>query len=562
MDSAQYTYEILSQESFSIAHFRFGAALTQLLPLLFIKLGFSLKAVLIAYSLNFVIIYYLVWLFCQYVARNSAASLALILLLFTGARYIFFWPVSELMQGLVYSLGFYAWLSRADGGRGPAFYLVSLFWLSLAMLTHPLSILGLGFLWGLAWIERGQFRDYSAYAVFLMMVVGWFLIRTLKPPTPYETELMERLNALPGLLPDFFNLPGTRGFFGKILANYKYLIWLGAGTVLIMLLLKKFREIGLMAIGAAGILVLSIGVYPNGESEIVMENMRLPLILVLVVVFSKTAFPALQRYRLGMPIVLLVLIFDFQGISRAANEEFRYRREWHENMYAYARQFPERKLVMDLKHFPAERFLVPWAVSIEALLRSALHHPDSAVAIYPAPNPQQVLDFPWQRDNFPAVPFWENRALKELNPRYMQLPESLYQYLNQPDTLSASVLSEKLRASAVVLKPAVQSSVPGGKEVKMNVMLKNSLNSRISSNQSNPHPLGLQYIFYQAGDEAPVFTSPFIPLLADIPGNGFLKQPVMLYTQGLKGDYKIVVRLYSPSLSDWFASETAFIHVR
>src|ERR1051325_2179860 len=110
MDTAYQLFKIINYSHFNIEASRYSTVITQLLPLAGVKLHWPLKWLFVSYSVSFVLVYYIVYLLCVYTFRNTAAGLAIVLVLCLCIRQSFFHIVTETHQALVYSCLFFAWL--------------------------------------------------------------------------------------------------------------------------------------------------------------------------------------------------------------------------------------------------------------------------------------------------------------------------------------------------------------------------------------------------------------------------------------------------------------------
>ena len=111
-DSAYYIFNIVNTGWFDIEHSRYSAFLTQLLPVAFVNMGLSLKMVLYAYSISFILLFYGIWLIINYALKDPYSGIALILLLVLPVRENFFKPVTELHQALAWSVLLFSWLNK------------------------------------------------------------------------------------------------------------------------------------------------------------------------------------------------------------------------------------------------------------------------------------------------------------------------------------------------------------------------------------------------------------------------------------------------------------------
>lgn len=81
-DISYHLFAILKDGTFAIQNNRFGAAITQLVPLVGSKLGLSLKAIAISYSIAFALLYLLIFIIiCEYL-KNTKIALAFLFLVY------------------------------------------------------------------------------------------------------------------------------------------------------------------------------------------------------------------------------------------------------------------------------------------------------------------------------------------------------------------------------------------------------------------------------------------------------------------------------------------------
>ena len=192
-DSSSYLFNMLSTDDIYYPHQRHGAFLVQLIPYFFMKMGASLHTVLLSFSLSFIIIYYLCWLFCRYVARHRGAGIAIVLISVLQVKYTFYWPVTEIFQGLIYSLTAYAWISSARFRNTAVYYAVALLLVALAILVHPLTVIPLFFAIGYDYLDQKRYRDVRIYVIAGLVAGVWLGFRLVKTPSEYENQLMEKV---------------------------------------------------------------------------------------------------------------------------------------------------------------------------------------------------------------------------------------------------------------------------------------------------------------------------------------------------------------------------------
>ena len=161
VDGAGYTLELLTTEGFMTPHSRWAAGLTQWLPLLGIQFGCSLKTVMILFSVNFVLLYYLEFLFCVYICKKPEWGWAILLLHLLVLNRVYFWPVSEMFQAMVHALVLGAWWSSAQRFRWWQFLPVLALMVLTILFTHPAGRIALVFVAALVLLQGGKWRKRS-----------------------------------------------------------------------------------------------------------------------------------------------------------------------------------------------------------------------------------------------------------------------------------------------------------------------------------------------------------------------------------------------------------------
>src|SRR5688500_6624249 len=70
VDPGQQLFEMINEQNFKVFVGRHSMMINQTIPLIGIKMGLSLKTLMILYSISFVIIYYLCFLLSVYKFKN------------------------------------------------------------------------------------------------------------------------------------------------------------------------------------------------------------------------------------------------------------------------------------------------------------------------------------------------------------------------------------------------------------------------------------------------------------------------------------------------------------
>ncbi|NBC25022.1 MAG: hypothetical protein GVX78_05350 [Bacteroidetes bacterium] len=146
IDASYYTYNILHEETFFIAHHRYINYLNQWLPLLLMKMGVGLKGVLVGYSVSFILFYYAIFAIVAHVFKNHKAALFLVITLLLSCRFKHFMAVTETTNTLALSFLFIGWVTRdtyLSHMHERKEWLVALGLMLLLLIGHPIIFLPL-----------------------------------------------------------------------------------------------------------------------------------------------------------------------------------------------------------------------------------------------------------------------------------------------------------------------------------------------------------------------------------------------------------------------------------
>lgn len=204
-DAPHIAFRIINEQTLQIQQFRYGAFLTQGVPLIASKLHLPLKAVLILYSLSFNLFYFIVaaLLVCRFKTFGLAVLMGFYYTLFASDT--FYWTNNEVHQGI-------AWMFLCFGyifspGKQRPFAAVAMMLLlvgGLAIITHPLVLIPFVFLWGFFLIDKSHWKFTRHQTIILTSIVALLTVAKLvlsKTTASYDSEMMQGVGALsPGSL--------------------------------------------------------------------------------------------------------------------------------------------------------------------------------------------------------------------------------------------------------------------------------------------------------------------------------------------------------------------------
>lgn len=463
-------------EEFSVAHNRFGAYLTQIIPLGLIKAGASLKTVLILYSLSFTLVHYLCWIFAHYVARQSHAAWAIIFLQLLVWDVTYFWPVSEAFLALVYCIAFFAWINGARNKAWLTYLLPVPLLVLLVLFSHPVAMGPLLFLLAYEFLEleRSQWKKFAALVgVVCFSILLWRLLSP--PPSDYDIALAGNLENFKDILQSFWGRRGPTQLRIFLTVEYKILLYF-IGLVLIALLgLRLWKKAFLLVGGLIAYGSLVGIVYQAGESHLIIENICAPFALFAIVFFLKDILPRVPA-RWTHTAMLLILGFFMATRIWQRKRHLDYKFYWYDNMYTYSQLLGHSKLIMD-DHRVNERFRIPWAMAVESTIYTTLKGAKHPLQIYPAADPGPFLEFPNDSSYFPYVPFWKTKAIPIPPNQYFNFQLKPVLYLNQDVTYPEGAGQGHLQAEMFNLEILGKDDV-----IELREGVANDLQLRISNN--------------------------------------------------------------------------------
>ena len=565
MDSCFYLFKMLAFEKLNVEHQRYPAVITQLIPFLMNRAGFSLKNIMIGYSVSFVVVYYLCWLFVRYVAKNKNAALALVFISIIGVKYTFYWPVTEQFQAMVYCLVFYAWINAAKH-RHIALYLgVAFIWLALAVVIHPLSVLMIGFVLVYEWLDERRYKDPKFYGVTaLTLLVHQVYTKFIKAPNEYEEGKMKAFEDWQEKLDGFFELEGAKQFLDMFEHHHIGLVYLLIGVLAYFLFrLKLGKFLLISSISALTFFLITLSV-PWGNSAVVKENLMLPFSLFIGIPLAKELIPQFKRIYLAWPLTVLLIYIGFSKVDRIRHL-YEYRTEWHANMHEFMSQFPESKAVICRDNFPNEQFMVTWAAGLEALMRSSAEEKEP-VNFGVTYEMRLTMDHPDPESVILGPDFLQYIGSAVLPERHMPLKATRFLELCRSDSLTSSGLRELLVPENFAGETK-DFQVKFGRGIKSQRMIRfrmqNKSDETLRCNLGHPYPTRVGYEYLRADGSGSYFeTSPTFPLELDLPPGTSYTQMLPLYRPHESGTYRFRIGLVNPILGGLLVLDEKDVVVR
>jgi len=372
---ASYQFVLLYTENQPVVqNHRYGAALTQFLPLLALRSG-NLQLGMVLYSLSFVLLPFLGWIGLHYGLKERRFSMALPINAILMTLHTFFWMQSELLIAIDLTLigGSLAyWVIHKD--CQPWLLLAAIF-MVLAILTHPLAFIAVAFTLCFIIISvttSWQKRRIALVAAFLFAL--WVAKELLLPKVGYDRQNV-------ALLLDFLHNPA--GFWGyrshRLFLEYiftDYAVWTIAliGITIALRRQKAWRHLVLLYGGVLVTTSLVNATYTWRIDQFHIESFyRLPGMMVAIALALRFLPKVSDQKRIGW-ILLLGCLLRLAHITWTGAEYREHKRNLVELIH-FARSQPSQAMVLPESILKGSGLGMTWAIPFETALLSRVMTP-------------------------------------------------------------------------------------------------------------------------------------------------------------------------------------------
>ncbi len=426
-DMAFHTYALAQSKWFAIQNYRFGAAFTQVFPLVGFKLGLPLKWILCLYSSSFYVCYLLYFIIIIYAFKQYEMGVAFALSLVMLSSCSFFWAQSELPQGLAFLL---LALSAVLWGAHRNWILNILLLLpvfTVVVFFHPLIIFPLVF--AIAYFSLNKNISYKYGLVLLLLSGILLLIKSLAFKTgSYESEKMDGLTNVVKLFPNYLTIKSNRFFAQQLVRNYFFFT---ASMVVVLgyyLYKRYFLKFGLLLVTVLVYVFIVNVSFPQLSEGPYLQNLHLPLGLIVALPLAIEILP-LVKWQYWLPLLILVVCARL-GIIFCEHPLFTSRVKALYNLVGFAQTQNGVKFWVPDNELPTDIYLDIWALPYETLIVSSLGGAQNAVTIALQSNVEQNTSLAEGMDFF-INPYWDGNVDK-MPVQYFYLKPASYNQIRPP----------------------------------------------------------------------------------------------------------------------------------
>lgn len=542
-DSAFFSWLMIDEQAPVSVLGRIGSWLAQLLPVAVMRLGAPLEWVLRTYSVSFIVLHVLVFLWVALGMRDRRATIALPIALTAGFHYMFYYGISELYQGLVLSLPLWVLIRRtihASTARRAwpwAIAAVALnVWISL---YHQLLLFPLVFMLGLELLQYGHWRRARVWALAAVLVL-WYVVRIkLLTASAYEGSRLLSAQDVLAHIGQLGELASTQ-YLQTVWTKFKAFHLMALLVVGLAVARRAWWTLAWTVLFSAGFLVLALIVDRDMWSPIICENYYPVVAFFWAVVFADLVAPlrgwrGIEPASAGMAVICALGLLQIHRGHYRLSEKVAY----SQRLAGFHAAHGEHRVVVHRAHYPWRYTLGHWAEGFTSALATAVQGPTHAATLF-VPEEGAVIDTLMAQPLRFLGPSWEPAwfEVHNLQQRYFAFPrEKGYSWANTMDpTFDHGALQLTPPATPFRLVPDRYTVVP--------LVIHNPTDRRMPSRDTLDMPLRFHYTLTAADGTTYPGGDNFTAMETDIPAGATYTQGIVIERPPRTGSY--VVDLWCP----------------
>ena len=423
-DSAFHLFKVINFEKINVEAYRYGSFLPQLPVLLAMKLGVSLKSLIIIFSVAFTALYYIIFLLCIKALKNTAAGLSIIFTLIMCINESFFFPVTETQQCLVFCVLLFAILQYPSFRSSWVQILLASIVITFSFLAHPVALYPITFIIGYSAIDKKQLRSIMPYAL-LALVIGLAVAKVmLTDKNSYEGAFFSELLKSPAIILDLPGFYSTLFFMSKISGLYLWVVIFQFILIFYFILKKEYLKLSWQLGISVLFLAITLLTYHKGDSDTFMERAFMPLAVLISIPLLNEMLENDKRHKfLKLAFLSLVIVVSLNRIH-TQGKVFRERTRFNQELLANTAKLPNRKFVIERSELEKHNY-ASWSYSFETLILSSITENMPTQTIFPSEDLSQITKYAENKDVFLGVHFWMEWNIDILNHRYFNLSKEM-----------------------------------------------------------------------------------------------------------------------------------------
>jgi hypothetical protein len=423
----QAVYLLIEQRPF-INWVRAGSVIPQFIPLVAIWMHASLRTVMILHSLSFIIFFLAIYLLAYRFSQTRQLFFIIPLYLVLITNEVFYWPQSELQQGMLWLCLYTVFLfeKRWDSVNWLRFGAIHFLFILWIQFFHPLIFFPITFLVIYYYDSDSQLFSRKALYHLAMCLVAFGIRNVVGMMDTYEKGKLNIGAAIRHNLPHFFSLNSVHAFIHKLPSAYLIYVLFAVGSMVWLGVNQKYLKAIALACFSFGYWVLIMISSPE-DARFYTENMLLPLGFMAALPVVADMIPTFKiSYA---PILFLGIIFIRLGFIYHAHRDYTAHFSVYGPYFNYVEKNKLNGVFVDDKLIDEKKAIITWGSGYESVLISALESPDSCKMIQIDPDPKHY-NWALHYDTSLVTNFgvWGKSQLPE---RYFKLQGGKYEILTK-----------------------------------------------------------------------------------------------------------------------------------
>jgi len=422
-DAAYYTFHVINYEEFFTKHARYISYFTQWAPLMVIKLGGSLKAAMVAYSIIFGLWFYGMYLVAAHLWKNPKGGVFIALSLFLTMRYKHYAGHTEITFAIAVASLMMVWIwtdkSKLNWFSSKIDWTIKLLLLAWLYIIHPIIILPLLVVMATDIAYHRKWKDLQHWG-FITLTIATFILRFVTVASDsYESGKISLLST--GL--EVFQSPGDYYVF-EIIVKYFIQEYIPVMALFIFILgwmwtQRKHLAIVALTLGSLALLAVIMVTYSylRGDIYIMIDG----YLGMLGMIWGTAIYFYVKDVELKYWMTIFVGLVLVFSMIRIFEKEYvlRERLEGYEKTFE---MYPDQvKLFAPLNLHDWDKFWYPFEMPVETLMLSSLDGKKNSKTIFVDYDVLGTDGFIEEGDYF--ISFNQKLSLDLLNPKFFKLPD-------------------------------------------------------------------------------------------------------------------------------------------
>ncbi len=421
VDPCFITFNILNTHSFVITEHRYGAFITQIVPLIGAYLHLPLKIILLLYSASFYVFYLGIVLILIYRLKQYGLAILMAFYFTLFVSDVYFWPNNEVHQGVAWMFLFLGLiLSGPKRMPDPWFHTIIMITAFLAIFSHFIVMLPLSFLWLYFINDKKDWNLSRTMTVIysLGLLVIFFIKFQLGIKGWYDGEKLQGVThlSISSILSSFSN-GHAKTMYLLFMSNYWIVVLILLAGLISLLKNKRFILFGMTVLFTTGYFILICITFPSAfgrELLFYMESQWMALGIIISAPFVYHLLPQLKSKYIQL---ILIVIFStrlmYIGHSGVLFNE---RLNTLESTIIQIKNKGYSKIILTKEPTMDTRFLMNWGLPVESLTLSAMNG-DDPIVTFKVMRPEEIINV--SNDTF--LSSFRKMGYGELNPEYFRI---------------------------------------------------------------------------------------------------------------------------------------------